>query len=63
MDSQVKIYFVKMRKLLHEVVKKFVAKIYAQPNGDCTIQLGVAHISSSGREIRTLDTTGMNRML
>jgi site-specific DNA recombinase len=48
---------------IDEVVKQFVTKIYAHPNGDCTVHLGVAHFTSSGREIRTLDTTGMNRML
>lgn len=36
---------------IDEVVKQFVTKIYAQPNGDCIVELGVAHFKSSGREI------------
>lgn len=38
---------------IDEVVKQFVTKIYAHPNGDSTVHLGVAHFRSSGREIRT----------
>ena len=59
---------------IKELVKTFVQKIYANPDGSATVIIGITFKQknntdkigvtvNSGGGIRTLDTAGMNRVL